>query len=221
MATRSLSDLLNPDRGLQVFGFAAACWYFNRRRSRKGTIMKRDNSRKIFLAAFVAALLAGVGAQAESIWHSPLTAYTRSTPPIELILERGNHNALAVRARRVIVETDSQAVNIPLTVHAGELTSIKVCYKITTARRRSTYISRMTLSSMTSPPAQLTLLYDITHLWSTLPACYTSRPYRGAVTVAGALRLSLTTVFGSPNDVILIGAIEIKMDEPSLPPVMR
>ena len=146
----------------------------------------------------------------------------RSIPPIKVYLERSNSTALAVRAHSTVSERDSQLVNIPLSTHPGKITSVTVCYRIITSRPRSTFISSLTLYSMTTPRPQITVLVDETDLWSTADSCYTSRHvYRETVDVDGSLWLGLTTVFGDANDVIVIGGIEISMDERSFPPAGR
>jgi hypothetical protein len=182
-------------------------------------------SRSLIIVVFLAALTAAAGARAETTWVNPLMAYRESSPPGVLVVGQGYYSALDVKATR-ISHVDTMfppGITIPLTVHPGTVTSLRVCYKVKTAHPRSTSIWRAYLVSMAEPLLGTRLVInDSTALWSTVPTCYTYRSIDSrTATVDGALALHLFVVFGSTEDVITIGGIEITMDEPSPPPVMR
>ena len=141
---------------------------------------------------------------------SPLTAIPvgPAGPPSMLSVapHSGPSTAVVVTAGSVVKETDFQWVLLGLTVPTGtQITGVVVCYQVIGGR--STYISQVRLTQMTTPDAALVVHDDPTNLTSTTPTCYKS-PVSG-VTVKGTITLELKMVIGKKTDKILVGGIAL------------
>jgi hypothetical protein len=147
-----------------------------------------------------------------SIWYSPLGAIAvgPAGPPSTLAV--GPHpspsTVLKVTATAVVTENDFQWVLFGLVVPAGKITSVRICYKVETAKAGTTYISQVRLTKTTVPTSALVVHDDGTNLTSTRATCYVSK---ADLLVDGAITLALKMVFGSTADLIRIGGIELGM----------
>jgi hypothetical protein len=114
--------------------------------------------------------------------------------------------SVTLTPQRVITETGFQWVSLALPWDHGDITSVRVCYKVIAASAGGTYLSQTRLSDMTIPPTSTVRLDDGTNRTSTAGACYTVTT---GFAPAGAVTLELKVVFGSTNDRIQIGAIQL------------
>jgi hypothetical protein len=108
--------------------------------------------------------------------------------------------------RQVIGEGDFQWTVLGLPWDNAAVTSVGVCYSITTAAPGTTYISQTRLVDMTTPNAAFVRLDDATDRTTTSPNCYT---VPASVTPTGALTLELKVVFGSTADRIKLGLVKL------------
>ena len=141
---------------------------------------------------------------------SPLTAVVvgPSGPPSKLTI--GPHSspstAVAVTASSVVTESDFQWVLLGLTVPSGtQVKGVVVCYQVIGAK--STYISQVRLTQMTTPDSALVQHDDSTNLTSTAPVCYKSAV--NGFTVNGTITLGLKMVIGERGNKILVGGIAL------------
>ena len=145
-----------------------------------------------------------------AIHFSPLTAVAVGTAGPPSLLSVSPHSspstAIAVTAGGVVKELDFQWVLLGLTVPGGtRIRGVVVCYQIVGGK--STYVSQVRLSEMTTPDTALVVHDDPTNLTSTVPVCYRSKVT--GVTVNGTITLELKMVFGSKKDKILVGGIAL------------
>lgn len=141
---------------------------------------------------------------------SPLTAVAvgPSGPPSKLSIgpHSGPSTAVAVTASSVVTESDSQWVLLGLPVPSGtKVKGVVVCYQVIGAK--STYISQVRLTQMTTPNSALVKHDDPTNLTSTAPVCYKSTA--SVFTVNGTITLALKVVIGKKGDKILVGGIAL------------
>ena len=159
---------------------------------------------------FSLALLFGL-AGCPSYWHSPLLGIPvgPSGPPSLLAVtpDPSPSTVLRVTAKDSVGEKQFQWVLIPMSMPTGSITAVQLCYQIVTAKPGSTYISQTRLTRTTVPASALVIHDDPTNLTSTTPVCYVSK---AGTEVAGTTTLALKMVFGSPDDAIRIGGIELR-----------
>jgi hypothetical protein len=144
-----------------------------------------------------------------TIHFSPLTAVAvgPAGPPSKLSV--GPHSspstAIVVTAAGAVKESDDQWVLLGLTVASGmNVKGVVVCYQ---ALGKSTYISQVRLTEMTTPDSALVRHDDPTNLASTTPVCYKSKVKDFAV--KGTITLELKIVIGGKSEKILIGGIAL------------
>jgi hypothetical protein len=145
-----------------------------------------------------------------AINFSPLTAVAvgPAGPPSTLSVKPHSSpsTAVVVTASVVVKETDFQWVLLGLTVPSGtKVKGVVVCYQVIGGR--STYISQVRLTQMTTPDMALVQHDDPTNLTSTTPVCYKSKA--NGFTVKGTITLELKMVIGQQGDKILIGGIAL------------
>jgi hypothetical protein len=150
---------------------------------------------------------AGVG----NYWYSPLTAVPvgPAGPPSMLSVSPvspGPSEALKVTAASPVSENDFQWVLLGLAVPPVTVKGIKTCYQVQTSSPGSTYISQVRLTHMTTPDSALVIHDDPANLAATSPTCSTSP---SNVKVEGTITLRMKMVFGSSNDVVRIGGVEL------------
>jgi hypothetical protein len=141
---------------------------------------------------------------------SPLTAVAvgPSGPPSQLAVtpHSGPSTAVAISASGVVTESDYQWVLLGLTVDSGtEIEGVVVCYQVFGAK--TTYISQVRLTEMTTPDSTVVVHDDPTNLASTAAVCYKSQV--DGHTVGGAITLALKMVFGQTQDKIVVGGIAL------------
>lgn len=115
-------------------------------------------------------------------------------------------SALLLTPTQISTENDFQWMHLGLPWDNTSVSSVTVCYAISTTVVGRTYISQTRLSSMTTPNSALVMLDDGTNRIEASPLCYT---VPAAFTPAGALELGLKVVFGSTSDRITIGMISV------------
>lgn len=103
-------------------------------------------------------------------------------------------------------ESDFQWMNLGLPWDNTSISSVGVCYAISTAVVGRTYISQTRLTSMTLPNSATVMLDDGTDRTAVGPVCYT---VPASFTPAGAVTLGLKVVFGSTSDRITIGLVSL------------
>ena len=141
---------------------------------------------------------------------SPLTAVAvgPSGPPSQLSVtpHSGPSTAVAISASGVVTESDYQWVLLGLTVDSGtEIEGVVVCYQVIGAK--TTYISQVRLTEMTTPDSTVVVHDDPTNLTSTAAVCYKSQV--DGLTVESTITLALKMVFGQTQDKIVIGGIAL------------
>jgi hypothetical protein len=186
---------------------------------REETSMSRRTHGTAWLAtglAVVGALVLGVVAMVPSA--SAATKVRASYGPVGAIAQDPSGGtssdftavtsgtAVVLTPQRVITEGDFQWMTLGLPWDNGQITSVRVCYKVVAAGAGGTYISQTRLSDMTVPPTSAVKLDDGTNRTSTAGACYTVAT---GFTPSGAVTLGLKVVFGSTADRIMIGAIQL------------
>jgi hypothetical protein len=145
-----------------------------------------------------------------AIHFSPLTAIVvgPSGPPSKLSVSPhlSPSTAIAITAGSAVVETDFQWLSLGMTVPDGtKIKGVQVCYQILGGK--STYISQVRLTQMTTPNQALVKHDDPTNLTSTTPVCYKS--VVGGFSVAGTITLELKMVIAGKGEKILIGGISL------------
>jgi hypothetical protein len=115
-------------------------------------------------------------------------------------------SAITLTPQQVVTEDGFQFVDFGLPWDRGDITSVRVCYKVLAAGAGATYISQTRLTDMTIPPTATVRLDDGANRTSTAGACYTVAT---RLSPSGAVTLSLKVVFGSTGDRIQIGAIQL------------
>jgi hypothetical protein len=151
-------------------------------------------------------------AQAETIWFSPLTAVAEDvTSTRSLVLGVNPYgDAVEVTATAPVAGSDSKWVILGLTGQAKKaIKGVQVCYEVITDSPGSTYISTVSLTTMTTPNFRTVLNDDGTDLTSTSPTCYTSNMPKSKPKVGGTISLELKMVFGSATDKIRIGGVAL------------
>jgi hypothetical protein len=114
--------------------------------------------------------------------------------------------AVVLTPQRAIGDAEAQWMNLGLPWDNGQITAVRVCYKVSTASPGGTYISQTRLTDMTVPTSASVVLDDGTNRAGTGGSCYN---VSAAVTPQGALTLSLKVVFGSTGDRITIGMVRL------------
>ena len=145
-----------------------------------------------------------------AIHFSPLTAIAvgPAGPPSKLSIgpHSGPSTAIAVTASVTIKESDFQWVLLGLTVPDGiKVKGVVVCYQVVGGK--STYISQVRLTEMTTPNTALVKHDDPTNLTSTLPVCYKSEA--SGFSVSGTITLELKLLIGGKGEKILVGGIAL------------
>lgn len=112
-------------------------------------------------------------------------------------------DAIEITSVTGATDNDLQWVNIPLSLPAGKINSVTVCYQV---KGGNSFISQVSLTKMTLPNSTLTLHDDPTDLKSTAPTCYTSK-VNGAV-INGTITLSLRVAV-AVNESIQVGGISL------------
>lgn len=165
-----------------------------------------SRNRGLFSLAFLFAL-----AGCPSYWHSPLVGIPvgPSGPPALLAVapDPSPSTVLKVTATAPVAENQFQWVLVPLSMPEGRITGVQLCYQVVTGKPGSTYISQVRLTRTTVPASALVIHDDPTNLTSTTPVCYISKT---GAEVAGTTTLALKMVFGSAEDAIRIGGIELQ-----------
>ncbi len=115
-------------------------------------------------------------------------------------------SALVLTPTQISTETDFQWMHLGLPWDNTSVSSVTVCYAISTTVVGRTYLSQTRLSSMTTPNSALVMLDNGTDRTALGPACYT---VPAAFTPAGTLELGLKVVFGSTSDRITIGMVSV------------
>lgn len=115
-------------------------------------------------------------------------------------------NALVLTPKQVIGEADLQWLDLGLNWDNAGITSVDVCYAISTSVVGTTYISQTRVSEMTTPNSAVVRLDDGTNRTTPTANCYT---VPASFTPSGALSLSLKVVFGNVNDRITIGMVKV------------
>ncbi|GLY78160.1 hypothetical protein [Actinoallomurus iriomotensis] len=166
----------------------------------------------IAVAAPVASLLVfGSGsapaAVAETARYSPIgTTANGVTGPATAKFTAGPYSgpstAVVLTPTSVSTDSDSQWAYLSLPWDNTSVSSVQVCYSITTTVVGRTYISGTRISDMTTPDAALVRLDDGTDRTAVGPTCYT---VPAAFTPTGSMSLELKVVFGSTSDRILLG----------------
>jgi hypothetical protein len=170
------------------------------------------NKIKILILVFALFFITGY-ARAETIWFSPLTAipWDPITSTRSLVIDVNPLNdALEVTTTVPVAESNKQWVILGLTAQAKKaIKGVQVCYEVITDSPGSTYISTVSLTTMTTPNSFLVLNDDGTNLTSTSPTCYTSNMPKKKPQVSGTTSLELRMVFGNATDKIRIGGVAL------------
>jgi hypothetical protein len=104
------------------------------------------------------------------------------------------------------MESDFQWVSLGLSVPDGiKVKGVQVCYQIIGGK--STYISQVRLTQMTTPNQALVIHDDPTNLMSTAPVCYKSAA--SGFSIKGTITLELKIVIGAKGEKILVGCIAL------------
>ena len=145
-----------------------------------------------------------------AIHFSPLTAIAvgPAGPPSKLSVSPHSSpsTAIAITASAAVMESDFQWILLGLTVPEGiTVKGVVVCYQI--IGDKSTYISQVRLTQMTTPNQALVLHDDPTNLTSTTPVCYKSAA--SGFSVKGTITLELKIVIGRKGQKILVGGIAL------------
>lgn len=114
--------------------------------------------------------------------------------------------AVVLTPMAVSTENDFQWMHLGLPSDNTSVSSVQVCYAITTAVVGRTYISQTGIADMTTPNTSFVRLDDGTNRTAVGPACYT---VPASFTPTGAMTLELKVVFGSTSDRITIGMVAL------------
>lgn len=114
--------------------------------------------------------------------------------------------AVVLTPLQVSGESDFQWAQLGLPWDNTSVSSVGVCYAISTTVVGRTYISQTRLTTMTLPNSATVLLDDGTDRTAVGPVCY-SVP--ASFTPSGAVSLGLKVVFGSTSDRITIGLVSL------------
>ena len=111
----------------------------------------------------------------------------------------------AIEITSVVGATDAdlQWVNIPLSLPAGKINSVTICYQV---KGSNSFISQVRLAKMTLPNSAGVIHDDGTDLKSTSPTCYTSKV--GSAVIDGTVTLSLRIAVAA-NESIQVGGISL------------
>ncbi|UCH72625.1 MAG: hypothetical protein JSU82_09515 [Rhodospirillales bacterium] len=146
-----------------------------------------------------------------SYWHSPLVGIPVGAAgppsPLSVVPDPSPSTVLRVTTSRPVGANETEWVLIPMTMPAGRISNVKVCYQIVAEKPGTTYISQVRLTRTTTPDVALVIHDDPTDLTSTTPTCHLSK---SGADVAGTTTLALRMVFGSKSDLIRIGGIELQ-----------
>ncbi|MFI2663666.1 hypothetical protein [Micromonospora carbonacea] len=114
--------------------------------------------------------------------------------------------AVVLTPSQVSTETDFQWAILGLPWDNTSISSVSVCYAISTAVTGRTYLSQTRLTDMTLPNSATVMLDDGTDRTAVGPACYT---VPASFTPTGSVALGLKVVFGSTSDRITIGLVSL------------
>lgn len=114
--------------------------------------------------------------------------------------------AVVLTPTAVSTETDLQWMHLGLSSDNTSVSSVQVCYAITTTVVGRTYISQTGIADMTTPNSSLVRLDDGTNRTAVGPVCYT---VPASFTPTGAMTLELKVVFGSTSDRITVGMVAL------------
>ncbi|MBB4958455.1 hypothetical protein [Micromonospora polyrhachis] len=114
--------------------------------------------------------------------------------------------AIVLTPQQVIGEGDFQWLNLGLPWDNAAITSIDVCYAISTSMVGTTYISQTRVTEMTTPNSATVRVDDSTDRTTPTANCYTVPT---SFTPSGTLTLALKVVFGSTSDRITIGMVKV------------
>lgn len=112
-------------------------------------------------------------------------------------------DAIEITSVTGATDNDLQWVNIPLSLPAGKINSVTVCYQV---KGGNSFISQVRLAKMTLPNSASVIHDDGTDLKSSSPTCYTSK-VSGAV-IDGTITLSLRVAVAA-NESIQVGGISL------------
>ena len=146
-----------------------------------------------------------------AIHFSPLTAIAvgPAGPPSKLSVapHSSPSTAIAITASGLVKDSDLQWINIGLTVpDKTKVKGVVVCYQIVGGK--STFISQVRLTQMTTPNQALVLHDDPTNLTSTIPVCYKS--VANGFSVTGTITLALRIAIGRKGEKVLVGGIALQ-----------
>lgn len=116
-------------------------------------------------------------------------------------------SAVVLTPTQVSGESDFQWMNLGLPWGNASISSVTVCYAISSSVAGRTYISQTRLSDMTLPNSATVMLDDGTNQTAVGPTCYTVPA--NLTPPVGALTLGLKVVFGSTSDRIMIGLVRL------------
>ena len=114
-------------------------------------------------------------------------------------------DAIEISSRTDATDADFQWVKIPLSLPAGTINSITVCYQVKGA---NSFISQVRLSKMTLPDSATVVHDDGTDLKSVSPTCYTSKV--GGAVIDGTITLSLKVAVAA-DESIQVGGITLNI----------
>jgi len=112
-------------------------------------------------------------------------------------------DAIEITAAGIVTEDDLQWVNIPLSLPADTIQSVRICYSST----GNAYISQTRLANMTTPDHATVVLDDATNQVSAAATCYTVPAH---VKVDGTITLALKLVIPQ-NGSVRIGSISVSL----------
>jgi hypothetical protein len=147
-----------------------------------------------------------------TLHFSPLGAVAvdvTSRPSSVVSVVPGPASGVTLRASAPVRSTDSQWVLIALPVMDGlAVRGVGLGYQVRSVAAGSTYIAQTRLTSMTTPDATTVKHDDATQLASPQPVVRVSDVIP-AFTVKAAITLELKLVFGSADDSISIGGLQL------------
>ena len=115
--------------------------------------------------------------------------------------------AVVLTPTAVSTESDFQWMNLGLPWDNTSVSSVQICYAVTTAG--STYISQTRITEMTMPNSATVRLDEGTNRLGPGPSCYTVTGPGVPFVPTGAMTLSLKVVFGSTSDRITVGMVSV------------
>lgn len=112
-------------------------------------------------------------------------------------------DAIEITSPSGATDDDLQWVNVPLSLPAGKINSVTVCYQV---KGTNSFISQVRLAKMTLPNSAAVVHDDGTDLKSTSPTCYTSKV--GSAVIDGTITLSLRVAVAH-GESIQVGGISL------------